>query len=154
MIQRIQTVYLIMSIIAISFMFLFPFAELFSNDGYIYIFNFKGVDSTGKLDPEMQINTIPLILLMFAIIIISLIAIFLFKNRIKQIRLVIFNILLLIGLGFFSWYYLSNFSKIAEGTNNYKITMVLPAISIVFLYLAYKAIRKDENLIRSADRIR
>ncbi len=154
MIQRIQTVYLMISLLAILFMYIFPYAELFSNDGYIYIFNFKGVGSEEKLDPEMQINTIPLILLMLAIIVITLFAIFSFKNRIKQIRLVILNLLLMIGLGFLSWYYLSNFSKIAEGTNNYKITMVLPAISIVFSYLAYKAIKRDENLIRSADRIR
>ncbi len=32
--------------------------------------------------------------------------------------------------------------------------LLLPAISIVFLFLANKAIRKDDNLIRSADRLR
>jgi hypothetical protein len=34
------------------------------------------------------------------------------------------------------------------------VGLLLPALSIVFLFLANKAIRKDDKLIRSADRLR
>ena len=36
----------------------------------------------------------------------------------------------------------------------YGVGLLLPALSIVFLFLANKAIRKDDKLIRSADRLR
>ena len=70
------------------------------------------------------------------------------------IYLLIFNMLLLIGLGLLSWFYLTNFAKMADGPIHYKFTIIFPAIAIILTFLAYKAIKKDEKLVRSVDRIR
>ena len=69
-------------------------------------------------------------------------------------RLSIFNILLMIGLGFISWFYLTSFSKIVSNSIHYKLTIILPAIAIILTYLALKAIKKDDKLVKSVDRIR
>ena len=154
MIQRIQTVYLLFSIIAISLMLIFPLAEGFSTEGHLFVFNFNGLDSINAISENININTIPLIILIISIILLSIITIFSFKNRLKQLRFVIFTILLIIGLGFLNWYYLNQFSKLGTENLSVKFPVILPAISAILSYLALKAIRKDEKLVKSADRIR
>lgn len=154
MIQRKQTVYLLFSAIAISLMFIFPFAEGFTNDGYLFVFSLNGIDSINSIPENLKINTIPLIILLVAILILTIVSIFYFKNRLTQIRIVIFCILLIIGLGFIDWFYIKQFSKLITENLTIKFPVILPAISAILSYLAIKAIRKDEKLVRSADRIR
>ena len=74
-------------------------------------------------------------------------SIFLFKNRQNQFVLNRINILCnLILLGVFSWRVLQSSEK--------GVQLVVPFISIVFLYLANRAIHRDEELVKSADRLR
>ncbi len=85
--------------------------------------------------------------------VLALIAIFLFKNRKNQFvvnRLnMIFNLFL---LGFFVY---RSLTLSGETTVSEKgIGMLLPIVSIVFLVLANKAIKKDEDLVKSVDRLR
>jgi predicted branched-subunit amino acid permease len=64
-------------------------------------------------------------------------------------------IVLIIGFSFWliqtakSW--LGNITLQAE---NYGIGIMLPSISILFIILAIRGIKKDERLIKSADRLR
>lgn len=85
--------------------------------------------------------------------VLALIAIFSFKNRKNQFvvnRLnMIFNLFL---LGFFVY---RSLTLSGETTVSEKgIGMLLPIVSIVFLVLANKAIKKDEDLVKSVDRLR
>ncbi len=83
----------------------------------------------------------------------SLITIFLFKNRKLQFVLGRLNIILnFILLGFLVYLFLN----LPGGVETPKkgIGMFLPIISIVFLVLANKAIKKDEDLVKSVDRLR
>lgn len=85
--------------------------------------------------------------------ILALIDIFLFKNRKTQIGLNRFNILSnFVLLGFFVYWTLMipGAMEIAEKG----IGMLIPIISVVFLALANKAIKKDEALVKSVDRLR
>jgi len=64
----------------------------------------------------------------------------------------VLKILDLILLGVFSWRVLQS-----SGENSFSekgVQLVVPFISIVFLFLANKAIRRDEDLVKSADRLR
>ena len=84
---------------------------------------------------------------------ISLVTIFLFRNRKLQFVLGRINILFnLILLGLFVYWSLnvSGESNISEKG----IGMLIPIVSIVFLVLANKAIKKDEDLVKSVDRLR
>ena len=80
-------------------------------------------------------------------------AIFMYKNRKNQFVInrlnMIFNLFL---LGFFVYRSLT----ISGETNVSEkgIGMLLPIVSIVFLVLANKAIKKDEDLVKSVDRLR
>lgn len=83
----------------------------------------------------------------------ALITIFMYKNRKNQFVMNRLNMILnLFLLGFFVYrsLTLSGESNISEKG----IGMLLPIVSIVFLVLANKAIKKDEDLVKSVDRLR
>ena len=85
--------------------------------------------------------------------ILSLIAIFLYKNRIRQINSNRLNIVInFLLLGIIVYHLLS----LPGGMHISKkgIGVFIPLLVIVFLALANKAILKDENLVKSVDRLR
>lgn len=45
-------------------------------------------------------------------------------------------------------------AQLVNGTMSYGAGIFFPVISLIFILMAIKAIRRDENLVRSADRIR
>lgn len=154
MIQRIQTIYLLVAFISMLLIFLFPFAHIMTIDGELLLFKYRGIDATEIPPGIMNPNAWFLSVLCGLILVISFVSMLMYKNRTKQIRLSMFNMLLMIGLGFLVWFYLSNFATAVNGTIYYKFPIILPAIAIILTFLAYKAIKKDEKLVRSVDRIR
>lgn len=147
MIQRIQTIYLLISAILVGLLLALPFAEI-AKDGVIYLFNFKGI----LLDGTLKENGLAIPILIVLILAFHGFAIFSFKNRIKQVRIVVISMLLilcLLGLFFFYTYY-----SFSGAVISFKISIVFPLIAIILDYLAIRGISKDEALIRSLDRIR
>nr|WP_315151458.1 DUF4293 domain-containing protein [uncultured Flavobacterium sp.] len=137
MIQRIQTVYLIITFLLIGVLpFIFPLWTL--NDGKDYFFM------------QNQIYAI-LLGLSTAITFYSIIS---FKKRQTQFVANRLNIVLnLILLGLFVYHSL-NLSGEAVTVSEKGIGMFLPVLAVVFLVLANKAIKKDEDLVKSVDRLR
>ena len=85
--------------------------------------------------------------------VLAIIALFAFKNRKLQFVLGRLNIILnFILLGFFVYWSLSISGEMKVSEKG--IGMLLPIVSIVFLVLANKAIMRDENLVKSVDRLR
>jgi Domain of unknown function (DUF4293) len=152
MIQRIQSIYLLIATILLVSVFAYPFAELLSSDGQLFIFSFNGL----SIDNEegMYLLTIPPIILLVLTTLISLVSIFLFKKRVIQMRMNSLNIFLMLGYLGLNYYYIHNFSKQLDGVVSYEITAIFPFVAAVLTYLAIRAIGKDEALIRSMDRIR
>lgn len=136
MIQRIQTIYLVIAFIIMGNLpYVFPLET--SSTGV----------KTFAADHMVDISLFTLSALL------SLITIFLFKNRKLQFVLCRLNIILnLILLGLFVYHSLSLSGEVA--TSEKGIGMFLPIFSIVFLVLANKAIKKDEDLVKSVDRLR
>ncbi|WP_430400645.1 DUF4293 domain-containing protein [Flavobacterium sp.] len=136
MIQRIQSLYLICSII-ITAILPFFFSLWTEEESKVVYFN----------------ESIIYIAFFAVISAIALISLFLFKKRQTQFVLnrlaIIFNFIL---LGFFvvRTLNLSGEMQISEKG----IGMFLPTISIVLLVLANRAIKKDEDLVKSVDRLR
>src|SRR5665648_46828 len=147
MIQRIQSLYLFVSAILVCFLFILPFAEIAQN-GAVYLFNFKGI----FLDGTLKENGMAISVLISIILALHGFAILSFKNRIRQIRVIVFSILLLIGL--FGMFFFFTYYSFSGAQINFKISMVFPLVAIILDYLAIRAIGKDEALIRSIDRIR
>lgn len=129
MIQRIQTIYLLAAGIA---------ALLFS---FVNEYALQYAGSSGIL------NVSPSILVQLSALM-ALVSIFLFKNRSNQIKLIWLSIILAIaGLGLYIY---------VDGIQNFYLDwqFYIAFSVIVFLYLAKRGVQKDEELIRSADRLR
>ena len=111
------------------------------------------------MDPETFINfwaTFPLLLVLCILIILPVIAIFSYQKRRLQLLFVNTGILLTIALIamiflFYSDYFFQDIVKVRP---DYQFGAFIPLISLVFLVLAFRAIRKDEALVKSADRLR
>jgi hypothetical protein len=147
MIQRIQSLYLLVSALLLGLLFLLPFAEI-AKEGTIYTFNFKGI----LLDGAVQQSGIAISVLIVVIMALHGFAISSFKNRKRQKMIVIYTILMLFGLfGLFIFFTYLSFSG---AQISLKISTVLPLVAIVVDYMAIRAIKKDDALIRSIDRIR
>ncbi len=154
MIQRIQTVYLLIAEMLIGALFFVPFAKILGKEGLIYQFDMKGIYLAGSPKPEIIYGSLPLVILCVMSLIILLITILKYKNRILQMRLSTLNIFLLIGIGGLIFYYVWSSAKLLQGSYSFNIYLVFPVIAAIFIYLAIRAIAKDELLVRSIDRIR
>ncbi|HZH70904.1 MAG TPA: DUF4293 domain-containing protein [Mariniphaga sp.] len=147
MIQRIQTVYIFIAAVLTALLLGLDFAELAVN-GEWYIFNSGGI-SDGE---NVIYNGLPLMVFIILITLLHLVAVFMYKKRILQIRLLSFTIILLLGLLGILFYFLhSGFENIDVA---YKVPMAFPLIAVILDYLAIRAIGRDEALVRSLDRIR
>lgn len=147
MIQRIQTVYLIISALLIGLLFAWPFAEI-AKDGAIYTFNFKGILLDGAVQQGGLVISVVLALIMAS----HVFAVFSFKNRPQQVKIIFFTILMMLGLlGLLVFFTYFSFSG---AQISYKTGVALPLVAIILDYMAIRGIKKDEALIRSIDRIR
>ena len=83
-------------------------------------------------------------------------SIFKFKKRPLQLKLGMFNTLLLCGVLGTMFYYQNAANNIfdPEKYGQFKIGFFLPVIALLFNILANKYIRKDEKLVRSVERMR
>jgi len=136
MIQRIQTIYLLLSAAV--------------GGGMIFVFNLWTTIEKTLVFAKDDMLYFGLFLGSAAL---SLISIFMYKNRKSQFVLGRLNIILnfiLLGLFVYLSLNLSGETLVSEKG----IGMFLPIISIVLLALANKAIKKDEDLVKSVDRLR
>jgi hypothetical protein len=138
MIQRIQTVYLILTFLITGVLLFFvPLWTL--NTGKPFYFW------------QDQVYTI-LLGLSTMLTVISIIS---FKKRQNQFVMGRLNIILnLILLGLFVYRSLNLSGETVNAVSEKGIGMFLPIVAIVLLVLANKAIKKDEDLVKSVDRLR
>ena len=131
MIQRIQSIYLFVAAIAIT---------LISFKVPVYTLNetmFMAQDDT-----KMFILTI-------VGAIFSLLGLFMFKNRKFQMKLIRLTVLIEIIIGVRLFMLLNKFEVVLNNT-----LLFLMAFSLIALIMAYRGVKKDDDLVRSVDRIR
>jgi len=136
MIQRIQTLYLLLALgFSAGLIFVFYLwtnseeVKVYATDNYMYLGLFLGSA------------------------LLSLISIFSFKKRQSQFVMGRVNIILnfiLLGIFVYQSLNVSGEANVSEKG----IGILLPVFSIVCLVLANKAIKKDEDLVKSVDRLR
>jgi hypothetical protein len=155
MIQRIQSIYLLLAGLVLFALFLFPLAHDIDINGVSSTISITGV--LQKINGA-QVHTqlfVPLIAGTVIVGIMPLILIFLYKNRKQQIMLCYVYILVIIG---FSYWMVQTVKSVTGGltltTSNFGIGALLSSVSIVLVLAAVKSIRNDEKLIKSADRLR
>lgn len=154
MIQRIQTVYLLI-IVALMIATLFlPLTVLQAGES-LCSFDASGISTMLTDQPELLYPTWGLFALTAIIALISLITIVLYRKRILQIRLCIFNAILMLGFyGLYAFYVWTVSKDLGDVDITGKIALTFPFISLILNYLAIRNIGADEALVRSLDRLR
>ena len=137
MIQRIQSIWLLFAAVCVFLTLKFS----------------TYVGTNKDLIPSTFLNgiaTLPLIFVTLTVGILTLITIFLYKNRKLQLRLTILAVLLETGLIFLYYEEIQTF--IGKGT--FSITAILHVAVFVFLILAARGISSDNKLIKDSNRLR
>lgn len=120
-----------------------------------YTFNATGVMTMGA-EPELVYPTWALVALTGISALIGWVTIFLYKRRMLQIRLSVFNAILMIGFyAVFGFFVYSMKDGLGEASSfSLKIGLCLPLIALILDYLAIRNIGADEMLVRSLNRLR
>jgi len=143
MIQRIQTFWLLVVVILAALSLKFGF--------YVGTWISEGVQH-----PQIMLNGHNPSILVFAttivLLVVSLIAIFMYKNRKQQLMLVIVDLLLSIAL--FIFYYQEINSHFLPGSGTLTLTSVFVFLLPIFIIMAMRGIGKDIRLLKRADRLR
>lgn len=156
MIQRIQTLYLIVVVACMSLLIACPLAT----------FDLVGAAQAG-LPAQIKFMafgtdgikaTMYLGILASLISILALAAIVLFKRRMLQVRLCTMQMILLVAaIGYMVYYHISLnnlVGSMGEYMTRISVVNVAPLVALICARLAMRAILRDEYLVRSADRIR
>lgn len=149
MIQRIQTVFLFLAACLSAAQFFLPYerAETGNPATTMVVFAdtvFNPFDNPGLMG------------LCALACLVSISAVFLYRNRALQARITggaMLASVLLIALLAFSLYQISR-SIPHGGSVQYQAGLVMPLAALLFQWLAGRAIRKDEALVKSMDRLR
>ena len=154
MIQRIQTIYLLLAA-ALTACTTFLSLGTFSTGTEEFTLRAFGLkDAEGA---TVQ-STIYMGILLTLALAVAVVTIFLFKRRLLQIRMCVVEMILLVGAQAMTaiYYYLSCrvLSSVEFQAHSLKLPLVFPVIALIFTFLAARAIFRDEMLVRSVDRIR
>ena len=155
MIQRVQSVYLFLTTLLSITLLNGSFVNFINKTGVITKVTFKGIEEGSSAQGFTLIERHLLLSIVLLLIgIISLITIFFFKKRTVQIWLsgILIGLIsfLILACGHSSYLIMTKYSaEIVPG-----IKMALPFLMLLYSILAYRGIRKDENLVKSYDRLR
>jgi len=162
MLQRLQSVFLFLAIVSGIVVFLFPIATYYSDVSFFKFFLCSLRDYAPDPFNEMSASSkqanwlypLALSILQLIIVLIAFITISKFKKRPLQMRLNYLNIFLTVLLVGGIFYFSTTLEETFETTAQYGIGGVFPLVSIIMFFLANNFIKRDERLIRSADRLR
>lgn len=157
MIQRIQTIYLIIGAVACILLLntFFALGSL-SDDAPVVL---EAASGTTFDDGKFTISDNVVILAITCLAsLLAILSIFLYRKRSLQAQLTSFFILLAVvinGLGFYLMY--QDLLQVQENIQtSFQVTLgsFLPAIALICGFLALKGIRKDDKIVKSMDRLR
>ena len=155
MIQRIQSLYLLLTTI-LSFLFCKgSFLTFISKTGDPLKITFEGllkVTSANQPETIEKIILFPVMVIIIAVF--SAIIIFLYKNRKLQLFLVklltALIVLSIIAVSIISYTLIIRYN--AEFVPGFK--MAIPVIQLLLVIMAWRGIKKDDDLVKSYDRLR
>ncbi len=150
MIQRIQSLFLLAATVLTGLIFATSLLTINAPQGLFTLTSVALKDATG----QVILSVFPLTILVGLMFAGSVITIFLFKNRMLQIRIIVFTMVLNAGFYALFFFYLSAVKKQISGEISYEVSTIMPIINLILLFLAMRAIGKDEALVRSLERIR
>ena len=151
MIQRIQHFFLLLSAVSTGLMLFQPLLGIESNSETGVMFA-DALKTAGA--GEVILPCLPLLILIGLITLISLGSIYLFKRRVLQMRLTVYNMILMAGLIGLGYYYARQGANEISGDIKLMFFSVMPIIAFIFSLLAWRGIRRDYLMLRAVERIR
>lgn len=157
MIQRIQTVYLLIITALLAVMFFVNFAVLSEAGTDKLFFDTFGVQYSSN-PPEYLYQTFYLTALLIITTLVAFFTIFMYRHRWIQIRMCFVMGICQLGIQIYIGMYIYQMHSLIEIANAYeqsvKVFSIIPIICMILTYLAFRGIARDEALIRSLNRIR
>lgn len=151
MIQRIQTVYLLVVAVLMVIMMSVPVGSFYTDKNICEMTNLL------YQLPDGAVNYAPWALFVILVIVaaMALATIFLYRKRMLQIRLTLFNTIVLVGYYVVLTYFIVNPDRVFDDYSFMPSWAVcLPLVSIILNWLAIRAIGKDEILVKAYERLR
>jgi len=155
MIQRIQTIYLFLAAVLLCVSAYFPLIRFVPIEGEGFVsmsalsFTSLGLENFSLERPYGIVAAFGLAAL------ISLYTIFLYKNRKRQMLLsMVAALIVVVAYGFVLFYSLRAVEQTSLQVEPNWPVLAMPLVAILLLLMARHHIKKDEALVRAADRIR
>ncbi|MFM7079755.1 MAG: DUF4293 domain-containing protein [Bacteroidota bacterium] len=149
MIQRIQSLFLLVAISCSVAVFFVDFAECLHENTITRLSLVSGVGTAGDF---IETSSMDLLIVNILTLIIGVWALVSFKNRSRQMRICMVGGLSSLVLVVLIFYHADQFQLTNKA--HYLLGTYLIAVQTITFTLARRFIRKDELLVRSADRIR
>ena len=160
MIQRIQTIFLILVVTSMTtFLFVPHWSKVDNETGESHQMTAISYNVQESVAAEMETLFIPYAvagLFGVLVIIVSVIEILKYNNRVLQMKLGMANsFLILFTLGASGWFWFSLGRTVLPYIPvGFGFGLLMPAFAMIFNRMALRFIKKDEDLVRSVDRIR
>jgi hypothetical protein len=133
-------------------MFFVPVAEPVHETGEILVFNLAGFYRTEAGALVSVGNRYSIMLFGILICLLNLAALFMYRRRVLQMRLCIYNMLLLAGLTGVMLFVTHSVQSLQSVS--YRLPAVFPVVAAILHFLAFRGIRKDELIVQSLSRLR
>lgn len=158
MIQRIQTLYILLFCTILFIASLLPFASLNINNEALYFLYPTGWDSTSSLD---GLKVYPFYSGYLVAVSFGILMLVNYKKRPKQLRYGMFSYFFVLLTIVYMLFEVSNTLEILSKNNSnlkynikYLYSTYLLISSLPVIFLANRAIKKDQKLVSSLDRLR
>jgi hypothetical protein len=161
MLQRIQSVYLA-AVAAISIaLFFMPLGALTevvnpqsTGNSASWLFKVPCTEISGAAGNRVDTGNYVLMVLNSITGILTVMAVFSFKDRKKQLQLCRISLILICLFTAAAYFIEDRLRRESGGTLTYLFGSYLPVIQLILVYMADRAIKKDDDLVKSADRLR
>ncbi|HAR20250.1 MAG TPA: hypothetical protein DCR46_06270 [Cytophagales bacterium] len=165
MIQRIQSLFLLgVVVVMVSFCFTKIWVKvnehtddeiIFTPVSLTYISASKEANQLANINVN-ETSTVYIVILSGMISLLSILSLFSFKKRVRQMKYGFLNAVFLVILLLLLYFHISEADKILPHPTygEYKLGFFLPIIALLFNFLANFFIKRDEDAVRSANRIR
>lgn len=152
MIQRIQSIWLLLATITIACLLFIPIIST-TVGGIDYHFITNGIYQQVGTETKQVVDSLPLFIGTTVLALVCFANIFNFRNRTLQKRIAYLTVVLILGLSGWGYTYAT---KIPGGLANvdYSAGVAFPLLAMLFCLLAVRGINNDEKLLKSADRLR
>ncbi len=161
MIQRVQSIFLLLAAIALALLFFFPIATIQLRFGNFPV-EISGFAPQGDALVDFSaakwwFASFTIVLLAILLLLVSIVASY--KNRRRQLRLCTFAFLLNTAFILLLFLGLEQVASLVDPsvrdiTISYQWTFYMPLVSLIFINMAMRKIKKDEVLVRESDRLR